>query len=322
MPSPNAVDLHFLGVAKETTQGTAVAPTNYIPVKPPQPVDKVTYLTDQGLRGSMVTDYGKIAGVTQSEFSYGGPLFPDSFGWCLAGVLGDVTTTGASAPYTHAIAVKNNGQPKPYTLTHYDGGLQTRAYAGQMFSEVGVKFSAEGFLEYTAKSAGWASVTAANPTSSWTTITPLPAWLCTATIGGSSVLTVETAEISIKRPVNVIHTAQNTQAPFSVFAGPVAVSGKMSVVMTDESELTRYLTNTQPAVVLDFTQGAAAALVDVKFQMSKCAYTAAQRNLSKDFQQLDITFNAVANTTDVGASGGYSPILATLKNALAASTYV
>jgi hypothetical protein len=41
----------------------------------------------------------------------------------------------------------------------------------------------------------------------------------------------------------------------------------------------------------------------------------------EDFVQVSVDFNAQSNTTDAGASGGFSPISWTLKNAKPSGTY-
>jgi hypothetical protein len=42
---------------------------------------------------------------------------------------------------------------------------------------------------------------------------------------------------------------------------------------------------------------------------------------SNDYVEIDVNFKAVANTTDVGASAGFSPIKVTLKNAKSTTVY-
>ena len=102
----------YLGIAKETrpTPGsapTAVAATDYIPYTTFNPVDSIKYLDDKGLRGSMAEEYDVLQGNIYSELELGGDVFPDTIGYVVAGVLGDVTTTGASAPYTHAVDTRS-----------------------------------------------------------------------------------------------------------------------------------------------------------------------------------------------------------------------
>jgi hypothetical protein len=50
-------------------------------------------------------------------------------------------------------------------------------------------------------------------------------------------------------------------------------------------------------------------------------YESADISRGKDYVELPISFKAVANSTDVGASGGYSPIKVTLQNAITSGTY-
>ena len=97
----------YLGIAKETTRGTVVAPTDFIPVSVSKvkPDDIIDSLFDEGLRGSMVKNYNYIAGRTRSTFDFGGPAFPDTVAYPIAGLLGEVVTVGALAPYTHTISL-------------------------------------------------------------------------------------------------------------------------------------------------------------------------------------------------------------------------
>jgi hypothetical protein len=96
VPQTYASAKQFIGVAKETTQGTAVAPTAYIPVDKFEPEDKPTWLDDMAMRGSMIDVYGKQQGVLKAEFSMSGPVFADTIGWLLANILGDISVTGTA----------------------------------------------------------------------------------------------------------------------------------------------------------------------------------------------------------------------------------
>ncbi len=114
----------------------------------------------------------------------------------------------------------------------------------------------------------------------------------------------------------------STQTPAAIFLGPLTVKGKFQAFIDDDTELTRYLTNTQPSLDFNWTTGSGAALVQLKLHMTSAAYTNAKITRGKDYVAIDAEFEAVANLTDAGASGGYSPIKATLQNAVAAGTYI
>ena len=318
----------YIGIAKEVTKGTVVAPTDFIPVAKDslKPVDIVDPLYDTGLRGSNVVNYAYIQGRTRSTFDFGGAVFADTIGYGLAGLLGSVATTGASAPYTHTISLLNSltsdvdVQPISYTLTDFYA-VDVRSYPGCQFSDFSLKFNADGMLEYDTKTTGWASSTVADPTPTFSTVLPTPVWRGTVSIGGSSVATAMEGSIEMTRGVTPIYGISNTQNPYQVFLGALEVTGNIKFVMESDSQLINFLNNTQPAIVLNWQYGTGASLVQIQATISKGAYTAAVIERGDDFVSVAIELNAQANTTDDGASGGYAPIKWVLQNAKASGTY-
>lgn len=318
----------YLGIAKEATRGTAVAPTDFIPVMKDalKPVDIVDPLYDTGLRGSNALNYNYIPGRTRSTVDFGGAVFADTVGYGIAGLLGSVATTGASAPFTHTISLFNSlasggdVQPISYTLTDFYA-VDVRSYPGCQFSDFSLKFNADGMLEYDAKSTGWASETVSDPTPTFSTILPTPVWRGTVSVGGSTVATAMTGNIDMKRPATPIYGISATQDPYQVFLGPLEVTGKITFVMEDDSELLNFLNNTQPALVFNWAYGSGAAEVQIQATLTKGAYTTGVIERGEDFVQVSVDFNAQANTTDDGASGGFSPIKWVLKNAKPSGTY-
>jgi hypothetical protein len=318
----------YIGIAKETTKGTIVAPTDFIPVAKDslKPVDIVDPLYDTGLRGSNVVNYNYIQGRTRSTFDFGGAVFADTIGYGIAGVLGAVATTGVSAPYTHTISLLNSltsdvdTQPISYTLTDFYA-VDVRSYPGCQFSDFSLKFNADGMLEYDAKTTGWESSTVADPTPTFSTVLPTPVWRGTVSIGGSAVATAMEGSIEMTRPVTPIYGISNTQNPYQVFLGALEVTGSIKFVMENDSQLLNFLNDSQPAIVLNWAYGAGAAAVQIQATITKGAYTAAMIERGDDFVSVSIELNAQANTTDDGASGGFAPIKWVLQNAKASGTY-
>jgi len=318
----------YLGIAKEVTKGTIVAPTDFIPVAKDslKPQDIVDPLYDTGLRGSNVLNYAYIQGRTRATVDFGGAVFADTVGYGIAGLLGSVATTGASAPFTHTISLKNSltsdvdVQPISYTLTDFYA-VDVRSYPGCQFSDFSLKFNADGMLEYDTKTTGWASSTVADPTPSFSTILPTPVWRGTVSIGGASVATAMSGNIDMSRPVTPVYGISNTQNPYQVFLGPLEVTGKITFLMEADTELTRFLNNSQPAIVLNWSYGSGASAVQIQATISKGAYTAAMIERGEDFVQVSIDLNGQSTTTDAGSTGGYAPIKWVLQNAKASGTY-
>ena len=326
MPIPSSRS--YVGIAKETTRGTAVTPTASIPLTSITAHDEITFIDDTGLRGSMVSLYDRTPGPTWSTFDASGHAFPDSIGFWLASILPDVATTGASAPYSHTFSVLNTGtgQPKGYSIADYSGLGATsgaRYFPGAGVTELTFKFDAAGALTYDVKSICYASslVPTSAPTKTFGALVPTPAYTGAVTIGGSVVTNVEMGDLSIKRPITPIHSADGTQAPYSLFSGPVDVTGNLTFAAEDETELLRYLNVTKPSLLLNFAATVNTS-TQMQFNMTSVVYAPADVIRTKDYAEIQVAFRAKANTTDVGASAGYSPLKVTLQNANPASTYV
>lgn len=308
------------GIALESTPGTPVAPTDYLVLKSPltsQPV--IAQLADEGLRASRAKTYGIQPGPTHVTVDMAGNVFPDTIGYPIVGILGDVTVTGAGAPYQHAVGLLNSGQPPSYTVTD-DNKISARSFAGLKWAEFGLKWAPGGLLEWSGKTIGMATASASSPTASFSSVVPAPTWQGVMTIAGSPVTYVEDGSLDIKVSVTAIENTDGSQAPLSIFAGgDLAVTGAMNVVMdssTGDTVYGYYLNGTQIAFDYEWTTGAGAGLTTVKFHMTTVQVTNATVSRGKDYVELSLNYEAIANATDVGASGGSSPVKATVKNAV------
>ena len=312
----------YIGIAKETTKGTAVTtPTAYIPViaSTVKPQDIYTPLYDEGLRGSLVKNYNYLQGRVHSTFDFGGAVFADTVIYPLAGVLGEDVVSG-SAPYVHTLSLKNSAtaaadaQPSAYTIVDFYGAA-VRSWTGHQFHDFSLKWSADGLLEYDTKSTGWQSATVATPTPSFSTVLPSVVWTGTVSVAGSTISNSTQGNIDLKRPVTPIYGISNVQTPYSVFLGALEVTGKATFLMENDTQLTNYLSNTQPALVFNWTTGTGATQTSIQATMTKGAYTLAVIERSKDFVEVLVDFNAQGNLTDAGTVG-YSPIKWVIKNAV------
>lgn len=236
-----------------------------------------------------------------------------------------VAVQPVTAPFTDTIALYNggNGQPVSQTWTDSDP-LSTRQYASTRWSDFTLSFDSSKLVTYTGTGLSWATqgTTGAPSAPSYASFGPAPAWACAASYGGSANATVQMAELSFKRAgAECIFTLQNSQNPYEVHVGPLALTVKLTIVASNETFLTDYLAGNQKVLLLNLQQGAGAAATQIQLQMSKLDLTSVEKNKGKSFIEFDIEATAIGNTTDVGLTGGYSPCVATVKNAIAPHTY-
>jgi Phage tail tube protein len=231
--------------------------------------------------------------------------------------------TGNPTSLTHTFSTGNSGtanQPNTYTITDYQGVTATygaRQYPGATLTELTLKFDAAGKITFDAKWIAYPSAAATkNYTTAFQTTTPTAAYAAsTVSVGGSNLLSgpspIQSGDITLKRTVTPIHAADGTAPPYSLFAGPVSVSGNFLYVAEDENQLTNYLNNSQPALDLKWTLGGGSQTIE--FLMNNAVYFPADITRSKDYVETQVAYRARANTTNAGAStGGYSAVKATL----------
>lgn len=245
------------------------------------------------------------------------------------------TVQPVTAPFTDAFSLLNSGQGQPtsHTFTHFQGPVATvgaRAYPGSCLSDLSLKWNAEtALLNFDAKGNCWPSVPAAStPTSSPTTVVPVPSWRGKLGIGGPAsggtlVATVTEGEIDIKRELEPIFTTQNAQTPYIIQRGKVSVAGKMTFVAADETPYTTMIQNTQPQLQFLLDNGVVGAgQIRFTVDIQQAAYRIAKYQAGKAAVEYGVEFDAIFNVTNAGTSGGMSPIKVTLLNGLSGGTYV
>lgn len=327
----------FVGWAKETTQGTPVTPITFTyPLSAPMTVkDNPVYIVDPGMRNSMVDEYGLIQGVSSVSFSMQGWAFMDGIGFLVNNILGDITTTGASAPFSHAISTLNTGgaQPGSLTLVDWQGTPATssaRQYPGACLSQLVLKGNAESsVIEFTAQGLAWpSSDLGVAPTAAPTTASGLAAWrtvlgLAGPATGGTQVKTAREWSITISRKLRAEWTLQNAQTPFIIQRGAVQAAGTLLVpVPADETIFNYYINNTQPQVQLIVDNGLTlSAKLTLTIDAQVAAFNSGEIVRNEEAVGYNMAYKCIANSTNAGASGGVSPLKITLQNALPANTY-
>lgn len=271
-----------------------------------------------------VRNITSIAGVGPFTLNFTGGLN-------VAHTLGD-TVQPITVPYTTTFSTLNagNGQPTSLTITDFQGPTATtgtRAYPGMCLSELTLKGTVESSgIDYTAKAMGWPSASAAAFTTAPSTARLQPSWEgrvgLAGTVVGTPILTVNEFEISIKRELEMIYTAGNTQNPYFIQRGKVTASGRLNAVVSDETFLTYLNSNTQPQLQIIISNGLTLGnLLSIQIDVQNAAFRDSKIQRGKAAVEYSANFDCRATTTNAGYSGGFSPLSITVQNGVTPLTY-
>lgn len=314
--------LAAVALAAEPTYGTATAPTALLPWAALQPADTNTLLLDQSWRGSAAGTVGAETGVQESGLSMSGPVYADSIGHLLAGALGDLTYT-AGTPGTWAMALLNSGaqQPPSYTVSLADvtGLLQ---WPGCKVASLQLSFNSGALLAWQAKLAGQPSIVPGSlsmPAPSAELVKP--GWVGACQIGGSSEPRLLTADVTFTRQMEAKRNATGQQAPWLQRSGLLTVGGHLDVAILTDTYRATFLAGSATSLDLNFTTGAGSALRQLRVHCSQVVFTTLGRGYAGRWVDATVAFEAVANASDAGASGGLSPVKVTLQNSVGSGGY-
>lgn len=306
-----------VGIGKETNWGETVVPAVLLPVAPPSFTEPYEQILDQNLRGIAAKDFAAYQGVGHVEASLTGPFYPLECGYYLLGVMGAEVKSGDAAPYTHAFSLGTTPASFSIEDAHFvTGGPEAYRYLGMMVSELGFTFNAaEGVVECSASLTGKSRsdiVTSVIPADA--ALAPMRGWMMHSTIGGAAACVIE-GELTLAREIALVYCGSvgsgGSQAPVKAYAGPLEVTGRMTLDFTADTLVDRYTAKTQEAVVLDFVYGADAALKQLTFTATKVDFGEGPVEIDRSgvYVRLAYSMRMLYNATDVG------PIAVSLKNA-------
>lgn len=306
----------FVGVAKETTPGTPVAPTAYLALSDFNPQNVPTILLDEGWRGAAVDAVGSQQGKVHSEIEIpDSPLFVDTIGFAFKTTFGEEALTGAG-PYSHVFTLLNSGnmQPPALTLTDMVGAIGAKAWPGVQLSELTISIDPDGNITWSASGSGYQGVDASTPTQSYSAVLPMQGWRMTCTLNGTAIKPVS-LEIKFMREIEVKKVADGTQNPYAIWIGKLSVEVSGEIIAEDDTHHDALTADTQGILNITGTRGAGAATETLTILCTKTAYQTVEIGRGQSEVHYSLELKALGNATDVGVSAGYGPAKVNLVNA-------
>ena len=263
------------------------------------------------------------------------------------------TVQTAGTPFTHRFAALNSplgyggaygAQPPTHTLTDVTnlvntftsssyGTVATSTYGARQYPSAVIKsldFSGNAEQNLGIKMAGdsWLSVIAGTAVTNVTTNSrPVPNWNTTVVIAGNTVSSTNTYAgvgnftVSYKRATQVYWIVAGTQTPYVIARGPLTADGQLDFDPTNsEMPLDLMLLNSQAPLSIQVSNQTPNVIPNsgtpftLTFTMSQAAIVKSKIMRNKALIGFGDTYDAVANSTDVGGSGGLGPGTITLVN--------
>lgn len=299
-----------VGIAIETVFGTAVNPTQGVPLNEFSDQTMYDVILDNGLRGIAAMDFKTQQGSGHSELTLEGLAYPEEIGYLIKLIMGAVATAG-SGPYTHTFTLGASPQSLTIEGDIIPGTNGALRYKGCRVGQVAFSFdAAEGVLAYSASLMGQIStkVTAQNPAR--TENNPWEGWRAVITSSGHANRVVS-AELTFTRDLEVKHTGTNTQDARYINVGPLRVEGRLVLAAEDMTDYDNFKSHLSQSFQLQLDYGSGANQKTLTFLMTSCNF--ADGPLEIDRSGVGVVFalpiRGIYNATDAG------PAKVTLVNA-------
>lgn len=238
-------------------------------------------------------------------------VFAHANGATITGLTGHKFSLLNNTPLTGNTA---GNQPPSLTLTDYDGETNWRQLPASQLDGLNLSGTAESLPKYTVNWFSQLSQTPTAPSASFSSAEAPPGWTATLALGGTVVPWVVSWEIDLKRGVKPVPAITGTMNYYQLFAGPLDVSIKCTVLQDFSSTwLTAYQTGATDSfdlTVFDVKSGYA-----FHAHSSKCKFTTGELDRSKEWVEVPLTLVPIPTTTDATA-GGVSPIVCQVANAV------
>jgi len=256
------------------------------------------------------------------------------------------TVSTVTSPYTHKFAALNSAlgyggaygaQPPTHTFTDVTNIVQTftnatygtaptntygaRQYPSSCLKSMDFSGNAEQLLNIKMAGDSWPSTVATNAVTNVTgQARPIPNWTTTLDLLGSTVPTTVIGEFAVnfKRATQVYWTVQGIQTPYIIARGPLTATGSIQWdPVNTEEPLDLMLLNAQGPMTISLTNANipnSGTPFTLTFGFTAVANIKSKIMRNKALIGYANSWEAVANSTDVGGSGGLGPGTITLVN--------
>lgn len=235
MPIPTFTErygsLSATGIAKETTFGTAVPPTTFLPMSSNTLEVDPGWFSPEVMMAVRDKQVFNLYGEAKYQGTIGGPLFPSNGIQLLVYAIGTDAVTGSTAPYTHTLT-QSQGQLSSVTVEKNLGNFQSLRFAGCRIGKYQLKAATGNTAaEITADVVGQSAAILGTPAAvSVTNELPFVFAEASLTLFDNARAEVSSVEITIDNGLKETYTFSGNRGPSFITPVTVHVSGKIDLV--------------------------------------------------------------------------------------------
>lgn len=300
-----------LGIGKETTRGTAVAPTYGIRRDDLTFDDKITQAVDQSTRGIIedAIDASKIGEIAEGEATF--IIRDKSFGlWMLAmfGTVSSALKGGETVVYEHTFSVQQSNQHQSLTV-HVKTPNAAKDYARAMIesAEINVELEKHAFCRVAIKAIKGATASRTITYDNAENIfLPTHGQFKTAAnlagLGAAATINIKKFTMSIAKNLEVDRVIGNL-TPNDILNKGFVVSGTVELLYSDDTFITNLLGDTPQAMRIalinaDKTIGTASN-PKLQIDFARVKFSEVARSLSKgDISRITVNYKAFYSESD------------------------
>lgn len=256
-------DRGYFGLSKETTEGTALAPTKFLPVESVDFAYENEFIDYREIRGSRQA-YGILDGPVRPSATIRGPLYVSGVtGQIFRGLLGansaaleSPSTTARRFTYTDAASLQT------FTLERADernggGGLLCERVAGAKVERVslscafGEKVDFEATFQATKTPVTATAVVSATVNAAYPVHDPMYFKGAAVKIDGSANNQFKSLNIEMVNTLTRLETLRGTKESYSIQPGGFSCNVSGTLVFTSLAEYTKCVNGTAMEITLD-----------------------------------------------------------------------
>lgn len=295
-----------LGVAIESTRGTPVAPTFWVPWATMSFKDTIEEAREEQGQGVIADSDSKYVVMKMGEGEVEAQIYDKALGVFLTGVIGAAPSTAGSNPYTHTYTLSNTNQHKSISLYWKDPD-RSDMYPLGMVDSFQISAEPSGIVNYTV---GFKSKTAREWTSQTANYTSLGNKFLhqhvevrlAATVGALSAATaisLKNLELNINKN-SLYDGVIGTVEPEDILNQHLSVEGSLELNLEDDTYRDYMLNGTYRAMEIKLNRSSSSSLT---FQFPRVDFSEWEPDLTlNEIAKQSINFKAnydQANALDI-----------------------